>query len=186
MILSLALSLLNKCYHVVYVLYRLTNKRQGMINLHSKQLVLVNSAKYLGVTIDSKLLFNQHVDNICKKANSVLGFLRRNFNNSPHKVKADLYLIYIKPILEYAVPVWAPHTRCLINKLESIQRRAAHFVMSDYYLTSSVSAMLHRLERNTIESQVKVLSLVLFYKIIHGQVDLITSKLTLDLPEVMI
>ena len=140
--------------------------------LHSKQLVLVNSTKYLGVTIDSKLSFNQHVDNICKRANSVLGFLRRNFDNSPRKVKADLYLIYIKPILEYTVPVWAPHTRCLINKLESVQRRAARFVMSDYCLTSSVSAMLHCLEWNTIESQVKVLSLVLFYKIIHGQVDL--------------
>ena len=38
--------------------------------------------------------------------------------------------------------------------------------------TSSVSAMLHRLEWNIIEYQVKVLSLVLFYKIIHGQVDL--------------
>ena len=59
-----------------------------------------------------------------------------------------------------------------INKLESIQRRAARFVMSDYYLKSSVSAMLHRLEWNAIEYQVKVLSLVLFYKIIHGQVDL--------------
>ena len=72
-------------------------------------------------------------------------------------------------LYQFLVP---PHTRCLINKLESVQRRAARFVMSDYYLTSSVSAMLHRLEWNTIESQVKVLSLILFYKIIHGQVDL--------------
>ena len=114
--------------------------------LHSKQLVLVNSAKYLGVTIDSKLSFNQHVNNICKRANSALGFLRRNFNNSPRKVKADLYLIYIKPILEYAVPVWALHTRYLINKLESVQRRATRFVMSDYYIISRVSVMLHHLD----------------------------------------
>ena len=50
----------------------------------------------------------------------MLGFLQRNCSNSPQKFKADLYLIYIKLILEYAVPVRAPHTRCLINKLESI------------------------------------------------------------------
>ena len=43
--------------------------------------------------------------------------------------------------------------------------------MSDYHFTSSVSAMLHCLEWNTAESQIKVLSLVLFYKIIHSQVD---------------
>ena len=71
---------------------------------------------------------------------------------------------------------WAPHTvytRCLIHKLESIQRRAAR-VMSDYHFTNSVSVMLHRLEWNTMEimeSQIKVLSLVVFYKTIHGQVD---------------
>ena len=58
-------------------------------------------------------------------------------------------------------------TLCLINKLESIQRRAACFVMSDYYSTNSVSTMLHRLEWNTVQSQNKVLNLVLFYKIIY-------------------
>ena len=45
--------------------------------------------------------------------------------------------------------------------------------MSDYHYTSSVSTMLHHLKWNTVESQVKVLSLVLFYKIIHGQVDVV-------------
>jgi len=29
----------------------------------------VNAAKYLGVTIDSKLIFNNHVDVICKRDN---------------------------------------------------------------------------------------------------------------------
>jgi len=33
-------------------------------------LALVNSVKYLGVIIDSKLSFNEHIDTTCKKANS--------------------------------------------------------------------------------------------------------------------
>jgi len=36
-----------------------------------------------------------------------------------------LYQIYERPILEYAVCSWAPHTKCSIDKLESVQRRAA-------------------------------------------------------------
>jgi len=44
---------------------------------------LVSSAKYLGVTIDAKLLFNHHIDVICKKANSTLSFLCRNFSPMP-------------------------------------------------------------------------------------------------------
>ena len=46
--------------------------------LHGKQLTMVECAKYLGVSIDSKLSFNQHMDNVCKKASSVLSFVRRN------------------------------------------------------------------------------------------------------------
>ena len=82
----------NKCL-VLSVLHK-KNPIQVSYFLHNKQLALVNSTKYLGVTIDFKLSLNQDVDNICKKANSMLAFLQRNFNNSPRKVKADLYLIY--------------------------------------------------------------------------------------------
>ena len=72
----------------------------------------------------------------------MLGFLQRNFRNCPRKVKSYLYSTYVKPILEYAVTVWAPYTRCSINKLESVQRHATRFVMYDCYPTSSISAML--------------------------------------------
>ena len=85
------------------------------------QCTVVDCAKYLGVSIDSKLCFNQHVDNVCKKGNSVLGFVRRNFKNCSRKIKEDLYFTYVKPVLEYAAAAWTPHNRRSINKLEFIQ-----------------------------------------------------------------
>ena len=106
--------------------------------LHGKKLTVVECAKYLGVSIDSKLCFNQNVDNVCKKANSVLGFVRRNFKNCSRKIKENLYFTYVKPVLEYAAAAWAPHSRHSINKMEFIQRSAARFVMNNYFQTSSV------------------------------------------------
>ena len=35
--------------------------------------------------------------------------------------------------------VWAPHTKCDIERVEAVQRRAARFVMSDYNCTSNVT-----------------------------------------------
>ena len=60
-----------------------------------------------------------------------------------------------------------------INKLESVQRRAARFVMNDYYQTiaSSVTNMLSRLNWNTIEVHFKHLRLQTLHKIIHSSVD---------------
>ena len=121
--------------------------------------------------IDSKLCFNQHVDNVCKKANSVLGFVRRNFKACSRKIKEDLYFTYVKPVLEYAAAVWAPHTRLSINKLESVQRRAARFVMNDYFQTSSVTNMLFCLNWTTIEVHFKFLRLQMLHKIIYNHVD---------------
>ena len=76
---------------------------------------------YLSVIIDTKLTFNNHLDHVCKKANSVLAFLRRNFRLCQRKIKSDVYLKYVRPVLEYAVSVWAPHAKRSIYKLESIQ-----------------------------------------------------------------
>ena len=110
--------------------------------LHNYKLTTVSKAKYLGVILDSKLSFNNHVDATCKKANSVLSFLRRNLRHCHRRIKIDAYNSFVRPILNYAAPVWTPHTNYHINKLEAIQKRVARFIMSDHRRISSVSAML--------------------------------------------
>ena len=66
--------------------------------------------KYLGVVIDSKLSWSQHVKTVTNKANRIKGFLQRNLHSCPISVKANCYKSLIKPILEYACVIWAPHT----------------------------------------------------------------------------
>ena len=83
-----------------------------------------------------------------------------------------MYFTYVKPVLEYAAAAWAPHSRRSINKLESIQRRAAHFVMDNYFQTSSVFNMLLHLNWNTIEAHFKLLRLQMLHKIIYNHVDI--------------
>ena len=46
--------------------------------LHGHKLEHVQTAKYMGVTISHDMRWNTHVDNIVKKGNQALGFLRRN------------------------------------------------------------------------------------------------------------
>ena len=48
----------------------------------------VQNAKYLGVTINNKLSWSNHIHNITSKANSVIGFLRRNFHQCPIQTKS--------------------------------------------------------------------------------------------------
>lgn len=74
------------------------------------------STKYLGVTISHNLNWNQHCDNICSKANSMLGLLRRVLSDCSTDVKSKAYTTLVGPQLEYACLVWNPYTNVIFTK----------------------------------------------------------------------
>ncbi len=133
-----------------------TNKRKitpATYNIRGHQLKQVESARYLGVDIDSRLTFNRHIDRITKQANGIKVFLQRNNNSFPCKIKASCYTTFVRPLLEYASTVWSPHTQRNMNKVEAVQRRSARYVMKDYSRYSSVTSMLQQPRTEAIPSQ---------------------------------
>ena len=63
--------------------------------------------------------------------------------------------------------VWDPHHQIDIRKLESVQRRAARFVLSRQHNRSSVTAMIQRLGWRTLEDRRRDARLTMLYKIDH-------------------
>ena len=105
----------------------------------------VSHIKYLGVTIDSQLSWSEHIKAITKKANAVKGFLHRSISSCLTRIKLNCYKSLVRPILEYAAVVWAPHTLSAITSIEKIQRYATRFIYGDYLRYSSVTEMLQSL-----------------------------------------
>ena len=136
--------------------------------------VLENSTttKYLGVNLTSNLCWSTHIDKSTKKANSVLGFIKRNIRTKNRDTKATAFKTLVRPHLEYCSSVWNPHTEKDKKKIEMVQRRAARYVLNDYNTTSSVSAMLEELGWETLESRRQKLQLTLFFKIVNNLVDI--------------
>jgi hypothetical protein len=131
--------------------------------LHGHVLETVENTKYLGVTISTDLSWDDHIDQITRKANSTLGFVRRNLRIGNTKIKELAYKTFVRPILEYACTVWDPHTDTNINKLEMVQRRAARFVLNNYHRTASVSAMIDYLKWPSLQERRKDARLTMFY-----------------------
>ena len=72
------------------VFMTVTNKKQPIQNsyhLGNEALTKKEIIKYLGVYIDSKLYFNHHIQDKCKKASTVLNMLKRNLYFAPKSVK---------------------------------------------------------------------------------------------------
>ena len=88
--------------------------------------------KYLRISIDSKLNFNQHVQEKCKRATTVLNMLKRNLYFAPKSVKSKAYQASVLPILEYASNCWSPSSTKQNNLLEMVHHNAAKFVSNFY------------------------------------------------------
>ena len=107
------------------------------------------------------LRWTKHIDTITARANSKLGFIKRNININNRTVKDQAYKSLVRPILEYSQSVWDPYTTSDIQQLEFVQRRAARFTMSRYRRTSSVGAMLEELNWEPLASRRRTARLVL-------------------------
>ena len=88
--------------------------------------------RYLGVVIDSKLAWKEHIKQVLSKSNASLAFLWHNLRACSRNIKEYCYKTSIRPIIEYATNIRAPHTTQDINRIEMLQRRAARFVCNKY------------------------------------------------------
>ena len=79
----------SKC-QVIHVTRRKT-PLQTKYHLHGCVLESVPSAKYLGVTISEDLKWSEHINNMTKKANQTLGFLKRNIRVHNKDLKSTAY-----------------------------------------------------------------------------------------------
>src|SRR2546425_6335422 len=68
--------------------------------------------------------FKDQVSAASKKANKILGMIKRNFECMNQEMFQILYSILVRPHLEYAVTVWSPYQQEQKNIIEKVQRRA--------------------------------------------------------------
>ena len=97
---------------------------QDTLQVSGNTIERVSSYKPVGVYLQSDLSWNLHCDYITKTANKrlyILRILRRVRIGYQQLVTVHCRLI--RPILEYAAPVWSAITDCLKAKVE-IQKRA--------------------------------------------------------------
>ena len=71
----------------------------------------------------------------------------------------------VRSILEYASPVWSPSAKLNILKLEMFQRRAARFVLNDFFSLQNDIEQLGWPEQHNTE-----VTVVMMYKILNNSV----------------
>ncbi|CAG9128671.1 unnamed protein product [Plutella xylostella] len=112
----------SKCFSITF-----SRKRNIYLNsykLNHQSISNCSEIRDLGVTMDSKLMFDTHIQTIVKKSYKALGFLIRSCKN--FKMMKSIKILYcslVRSNLEYASQVWNPLYNVYISQIESIQRK---------------------------------------------------------------
>ena len=143
------------------------NKSSHFYTLGDHILQQVSETPYLGLTLSEDMKWSTHITKKTKKANSTLGFLRRNLRQCPKPCKHLAYISLVRPILEYGAAVWDPYLQQDIDKLEKTQRLAARFIVRDYKSREDgcVTKMLQDLKLPSLRERRRQIRLVMFYKV---------------------
>ena len=112
-----------KCY--LMSIHRSKTPSTYLYSLNNHILQQVQDNPYLGAQISENLKWTTHINKVCNRANSILGFIRRNLKHSDRNFKETAYVSLVRSVLDYASVVWDPYTKKDIDKIEGIQRRAA-------------------------------------------------------------
>ena len=165
----------SKCYIMSLGTRKLSSK---LYSLNNTILKTVPTNPYLGILFTDDLTWSNHIGKCTKKANSSLGFIKRNLRHCPKSCRRNAYLSLIRPILEYGAIVWDPHLKKDIDKLERVQRSAARFIAGDFRTTTPgfVTKILDQNQLPTLQSRREDLRLTFFHKIVQGLVPAIPPQ----------
>ena len=88
----------------------------------------VHMHKHLGVIFRSDCKWTKHIDVLIEKTSKQLNILRKIKYRLKRDYLQKIYLVFIRPILEYASEVWDNCGQTNCNRLEKIQIEAARIV----------------------------------------------------------
>ena len=122
-----------------------------VLDIGNVSIDVVSSVKLLGITIDSKLKFDQHVAKLCQKANNKISAFSRISHYLNEKQSRLLYNSFIMSQFNYCRLIWMFCGKVANNDLNRTHKRALRILLNDY--TSTYNELLHRVNECTIHQK---------------------------------
>ena len=106
--------------------------RNGNVNGNIDDNIIIseNKNELLGIILDSKLLFEDHINNLCKKSLK-LNALARGAPYMCLEKRKTVMKAFVTSLFGYCPLVWRLHSRSLNNKLNSLHERVVRITYSD-------------------------------------------------------
>ena len=94
------------------------------VYINGEPLEFNNEAKYLGVILDNKLTWRQHIENIKNKNNKGLGIIKKMRHFLKKDTLVSLFYAFLKPYIDYGSLTWGGNANTHLLKLKQTLNKA--------------------------------------------------------------
>ena len=102
------------------------NQIHPTISLNNIQVEKVPYQKHLGLILDQKLNFKQHIDCAISKINKGIAVIKKLRYSLPRKSLVTIYKAFLRPLIDYGDIIYdQPQNKSFSEKLEGVQYKAA-------------------------------------------------------------
>ena len=126
----------------------------------------VTKIKDLGLTFNTNLTWDDHLNTKIAKSDKMLGLIKRTVGyRCPLKTKLLLYNALVKTSLSYGSVIWSYGSKKYLKAVEAVQRRATKYITHDY--TSDYKTRLIKCNLLPLSFSKEVNDICFLYKCIH-------------------
>jgi hypothetical protein len=165
-----------------YIIFNPKNKNIPQPNrllVRGAEIERVRCIKYLGLMIDEKMDWTEHISYIKTKIRPFLAMLRRTTYLIPSSTRLSVYYSYIHCHLTYLAPLWGYTTNTRLDELTRFQNKAIRLIFwQDYRGGTNTEDLFRKYHILRINQIVKYEGMMTIFKLDKG---LMRSTLSLPL-----
>ena len=100
------------------------------LSINNKLIAQVSTFNFLGIMLNSNMLWTSHTNLVCMKLSKTIGIIKRVKYIFPNKILFSLYNSLFIPYIQYGLLLWGSK----YSNVEKLQKRAIRLATGSHYI----------------------------------------------------
>lgn len=151
-----------------YMVFTQKNKRIGnlKLNINNVELEQVTKIRYLGLIVDDRLSWSDHIDHVTDKVVPMISAIFKCRSYLTDKTKNMVYNAFFLSRVRYLLPIWGMCSKIHFNKIQTLQNKILK-IMYNYDRLTNTDRLFRELKVHKLDNLLLIEQCKLVYKVLH-------------------